>query len=377
MEVVFYRRKTNRRLFSFGDDIRKVPVCGKELQFRQAEAVKSLSCRMKDVESEDVITDKAYFIFDDDLFFTREFVKKALSAIKKDKTPTQFGLAENRFNQRWVLPHSADDSENLKFSFFFRNSDSSASRFYEIGQHLIDDGFYIPDQIVQGGHYYVGRSDCFISRIASPFHLLQVNLAFNLIRTIEPQKNYPQWLVDKIAPEGSWLYNRALKKLNRIGKKCKIHPTAVIEASVIGDNVTIGAFAVVRFSHIGNGCVISDQVTVINSVLGQNNYIANSNYLGFNLLFDNVFLIHGPYQFSVFGNHSAAFAVINCDIRLDRQNIRIPTDAGVLNSNQPLLGIAYGHHSKTGGGNIIAAGRIVPNHHTINPPDNIIMKFDN
>jgi NDP-sugar pyrophosphorylase family protein len=376
MEVVFYRRKTNRRLFSFGDDIRKVPVCGKELQFRQAEAVESLSCRMKDFESEDEITDRAYFIFDDDLFFTREFVKKALSAVKKEKTSAHFGLAENRFNQRWILPHSADDSENLKFSFFYRNADSSASRFFEIWQHLIDDGFYIPDQIVQGGHYYVGRSDCFISRIASPFHLLQVNLAFNLIRTIEPQKNYPQWLVDKIAPEGSWLYNRALKKLNRIGKNCRIHPTAVIEASVIGDNVSIGAFAVVRFSHIGNGCVISDQVTVINSVLGQNNYIANSNYLGFNLLFDNVFLIHGPYQFSVFGNHSAAFAVINCDIRLDRQNIRIPTDAGVLNSNQPLLGIAYGHHSKTGGGNIIAAGRIVPNHHTINPPDNIIMKFD-
>jgi NDP-sugar pyrophosphorylase family protein len=167
-----------------------------------------------------------------------------------------------------------------------------------------------------------------------------------------------------------------LRKLNRIGKNCRIHPTAVIEASVIGDNVSIGAYAVVRFSRLGNGCVLSDQVTVINSVLGENNYIANSNFLGFNLLFNNVFLIHGPYQFSVFGNHAAAFAIINCDIRLDQENIKIPTDAGVLDSKQKLLGIAYGHHSKAGGGNIIAAGRIVPNHFKINPPDNIIMKFD-
>jgi len=376
MEIVFYRRKTNRRLFSFGDDIRKIPVCGKALEIWQAEAIQSVSCKLKNIQSDDEIKASEYFVFDDDLFFTGEFVRKSLLAIKKDITPTQFGLAQNRFNERYVLPHSADNSDNLKFNFQYHNKAGSGFRFYEIEQQLLNDDFFIPDQIVQGGTYYVGRCNCFISRIASPFHLLQVNLAFNLIRTIKPQKHYPQWLVDKIAPQGSWLYNRALKNLNRIGKNCRIHPTAVIEASVIEDNVTIGAYTVVRFSRIGSGCVLSDQVAVINSVLGENNYIANSNFLSFNLLFDNVFLIHGPYQFSVFGNHSAAFAVINCDIRLDQQNIKIQTDAGLLDSNQKLLGIAYGHYSKTGGGNIIAAGRIVPNYHTINPPGNIIMKFD-
>jgi hypothetical protein len=376
MDVVFYRKKTNGRLFSFGDDIRQVPVCGKELQYRQAEAVASVSGSLKEVASEDEITDREYFIFDDDLFFTGEFVRKAVLEVKKDRTSAQFGLSKNRFNERYVLPHTASDAENLRFKFHYRNADYPGSRFYEIEQQLIDDEFYIPNQIVEGGSYYVGRCDCFISRIASPFHLLQVNLAFNLIRTIRPQRSYPKWLVDKMAPPGSRLYNRALKHMNRIGKNCNIHPTAVIEASVIEDNVTIGAYTVVRFSHIGRGCVLSDQVAVINCVLGEKNYIANSNFLGFNLLFDNVFLIHGPYQFSVFGNHSAAFAVINCDIRLDQQSIKIPTDAGVLDSGQKLLGIAYGHYSKTGGGNIIAAGRIVPNHHRINPPDNIIMKFD-
>ena len=376
MEVVFYRRKTNRRLFAFGDDIRKVPVCGEALEIRQSEAIQAVSCKLKDIQSDDEITASEYFVFDDDLFFTEEFVRKSLLTVKNDKTPKQFGLAKNIFNERYVLPHSVDNSENLKFNFHYNNKAGSGFRFYEIEQQLFDDDFFIPDQIVQGGRYYVGRCDCFISRIASPFHLLQVNLAFNLIRAIKPQKFYPWWLVDKIAPPGSRLYNRALKNLNKIGKYCKIHPTAIIEASLIEDNVTIGAYAVVRFSQIGSGSFLSDQVTVINSVLGKNNYIANSNFLGFNLLFDNVFLIHGPYQFSVFGNHSAAFAVINCDIRLDQQNIKIQTDAGLLDSNQKLLGIAYGHYSKTGGGNIIAAGRIVPNHHTINPPGNIIMKFD-
>ena len=86
-------------------------------------------------------------------------------------------------------------------------------------------------------------------------------------------------------------------------------------------------------------------------------------------------MIHGPYQLSVFGEKSSCFAVINCDIRLDQKSIKIPTSKGMIDSRQPLLGIAYGHHSKVGGGNIIAAGRIVPNGSQIAPPDNIILDF--
>ena len=68
--------------------------------------------------------------------------------------------------------------------------------------------------------------------------------------------------------------------------------------------------------------------------------------------------------------------MINCDIRLDEKTIKIPSSKGVIDSDQRILGVAYGHKSKTGGGNIIAAGRIVPNNKIIAPPDNIILKFD-
>ena len=164
--------------------------------------------------------------------------------------------------------------------------------------------------------------------------------------------------------------------MNKIGKNCEIHPSAIIEGSIIGDNAKIGANAIVRLSVLGDDCYISDNVTCINSVLRNKAFIANSNYINSVLCYEEVFVIHGPYHLSVFGKNSACFAIINCDIRLDAQTIKIPTSQGIIDSKQHFLGIAYGHHSKTGGGNIIAAGRIVPNYKHINPPNHIILKID-
>ena len=198
----------------------------------------------------------------------------------------------------------------------------------------------------------------------------------NLERTVQYQNKIPSFIKKRFKSiKGKWFY-RGLKRMNRIGKNCDIHPNAIVEGSVIGDNVRIGANSIVRLSTVQDNCYISDNVSVMHSVLGEGTFIANSNYINSCLTYKDVFLIHGPYQLSIFGERSACFAVINCDIRLDQKNIKIPTTHGVMDSGQPLLGIAYGHRSKTGGGNIIAAGRIVPNDLHINPPDNIILNFD-
>ena len=68
-------------------------------------------------------------------------------------------------------------------------------------------------------------------------------------------------------------------------------------------------------------------------------------------------------------------AVLNCDVRLDGQTIRIPTPRGLLDSRQPFLGLAYGHGAKVGAGNSIAPGRILPNGTVLDPPG-IITRFE-
>ena len=371
----FYRIVHNETLHSFGDKIGAVPVCGKRLIDCQNESVLAVGGEIIDVNnSEEIDKTQAHFVFDENVFFTAEFLKACLIAVSIKEDNLQFCLRRNTFNERYVLPCNQDTEEYHVLELYYYQVEGQIE-FIPIEQELFEHVTVLPSQIIRDRQFHMDQCDVFACNVISPFHLLFINLAMNLKRTIPLQKKVPKFLRNRFGQTGGKWFYRGLKRINKIGKNCTIHPTALIEGSVIGNNVTIGANSIVRLSMLGSNCYVSDNVSVVNSILGDRTYIANSNYINSCLTFDEVFLIHGPYQISVFGENSACFAVINCDIRLDQKNIKIPTSQGMLDSNQEFLGVAYGHRSKTGGGNIIAAGRIVPNDLHITPPDNIILNF--
>ncbi len=373
---VFYRLRQGKRLHAFGDEILEVPILGTPLAEHHRVAVEANGCELREVGCRSEIADERYFVFDEDLFFTPEFIAGVLELAGNSTTSLRFGLAANSFNERFVLPHDCDPSNALRFNIHYVEAGDDAPADAVVPQEVFPSQVSVPDQIVRGGAYSCDQCSVFASRLASPFHLLQVNLAANFKRLTKARSGIPPWLVERVAPLHSLLYVRSLRRLNRLGRNCRVHPTAVLENAVLEEGVVVGANSIIRHSYIGAGSTINDNTSIINSVLGKRNVVASGNHINLCMTYDDVFLIHGPYQFSIFGRSSAVFAVINCDIRLDQKTISIPTDIGLVDSRQPLLGIAYGHHSKVGGGNIIAAGRIVPNHKRIDPPSTIILKVE-
>lgn len=373
----FYRIKNNSKLHSFGDEMGDCPILGKTLSHHQNEYITQHNGTVITVSNINEINEtESYFSFDEDLFFSDSFLKSALSIALAKKCSLQFCLAKNTFNERWSLPSSADRKELYEYGFYYHHAKGNSFEKVVLPQKIYEHIQHMPDQIIRGGEYHADQCETFATHLISPFHLMMANLAMNLARTVKFQEKIPAFLRNRFGKaKGKWFY-RGLKRINQIGKNCLIHPTALIEGSIIGDNTIIGANSIVRLSHLEANCYVSDNVSVINSVLGEKTFIANSNYINSCLTYPEAFLIHGPYQISVIGKSAACFAVINCDIRLDQKNIKISTSQGILDSGQPFLGVAYGHRSKTGGGNIIAAGRIVPNDLHVNPPDNIILSFD-
>ena len=244
-----------------------------------------------------------------------------------------------------------------------------------VGGQEIGFSMPMPRQIVPSGDYHLNMNTVYASEILSPFHLLQANMLLNLNRTLSTQLLLPTFFRERFVKPFGALTRIGLKMMNRYGKGCHIHPSAVVEGCILGDNVVVGANSVLRLSIIGSNTFIGDSAVVNYSVVGENNYVMTGNQLGLCLTYEDVFTIHGPYQFSVFGKSTAVFATINCDIRLDSKTIKIETALGVMDSRQHLLGIAYGHRSKVGASNIIAAGRMVPNDAVLNPPDFIHLKF--
>lgn len=371
----FFRLQSGRTLYGFGDAIAEIPLLGERLADLQRVAVESTGAELHDVISESDIREDRYVIFDEHVFLSKHAARYIYQRARNASESLQFCLQDNSLNRRFVLPTSTNSNDYLRFPVYYHHGSGGHVVDEFIPQKIHENWSRLPQQIMPGGKYHVDHCDTIIMTLDTPFHLLQANMYMNI--------DYSRWL-RKLAfwPRNedspylnSFLYYSGMRLLNRVGKGCRIHPTAVLEGAVLGDGVTVGAYAIVRLSHVGNGTVIDDQASVTYSVLGKNNHIANKNHVSFCMTYDDVFLIHGPYQFSVFGKGSSVFATINCDVRMDQRTIRIDGQSGLYDSQQHLLGVAYGHGSRMAGGNIVAPGQIVPNGHTQYPPDFIVTNF--
>ena len=145
-----------------------------------------------------------------------------------------------------------------------------------------------------------------------------------------------------------------------------IHPTAVIEGSIIGEGCRIGAHCVVRYSVLGKKVVLHDGAKVEYSIVDNESWLMHDLVLYRSLTESNVFLIHGPYQFSYFQKQSAAFANIMMDYRPDNKPIWINTPKGVRDYQGRFLGALLEEGARVFGGTLTAPGITIPQGREIN-----------
>lgn len=175
----------------------------------------------------------------------------------------------------------------------------------------------------------------------------------------------------------SWilaLFNRRKVSLNRrislawkqVHSTSDIHPTAVIEGSVIGEGCRIGAHCVVRYSVLGKNVTLHDGAKIEYSIADDNSWLMHDLVLYRSLVESDVFLIHGPYQFSYFQKQSAAFANIMMDYRPDNKPIWINTPKGVRDYQGRFLGALLEERARVFGGTLTAPGITIPQGREIN-----------
>ncbi len=168
------------------------------------------------------------------------------------------------------------------------------------------------------------------------------------------------WLKAMAPSGGQHLRSRLGKSFSQIHPSAQVHPTAVVEGSWIGAGTRVGAHCVVRYSHIDSNVRLHDGAKVELSVVGRGSWLMHDLVLYRCHVEDEVFLIHGPYQFSSFQSRSGAFATIMMDYRPDAKPIRVATPTGVRNYAGRFLGAVLKPGSKTLGGSLLAPGQVVP-----------------
>ena len=121
----------------------------------------------------------------------------------------------------------------------------------------------------------------------------------------------------------------------------------------------------VRYSVLGKKVVLHDGAKVEYSIVDNESWLMHDLVLYRSLTESNVFLIHGPYQFSYFQHQSAAFANIMMDYRPDNSPIRINTPSGVRAYQGRFLGALLEEKARVFGGTLTAPGITIPSEQEI------------
>ncbi|MCB9763062.1 MAG: hypothetical protein H6739_24895 [Alphaproteobacteria bacterium] len=166
--------------------------------------------------------------------------------------------------------------------------------------------------------------------------------------------------------------------LTRTGKGCRIHPTAVVEASVLGDGVEIGPFAVVRGSVLGDNVKVEEHSIVNASVLGDGAVIGRKGTANLCVLYPGAKLALGNgYQACVLGRDSfVAWSVTIFDISF-KGPIKVWHKGERVSSGTWFLGAAIGHRAKVGAQVTLGYGTELPNDSfLVGPTDHVLRRWE-
>jgi acetyltransferase-like isoleucine patch superfamily enzyme len=154
---------------------------------------------------------------------------------------------------------------------------------------------------------------------------------------------------------------RKAARLSVIGRNCDIHPTALVEGSILGDKVTLGAFTSVRDSIIGDGVEVSEHTKFLRCVVGKNCHTLNDSYFIGCTFYPDSTLANFLIRNSVLGRR----VFLTSGVMFWDEAIEAPVEVMHRGKSVPtgrwILGGCAGHECILGTRAIFLPGRTVPN----------------
>jgi len=149
----------------------------------------------------------------------------------------------------------------------------------------------------------------------------------------------------------------------KMGRNCVIDPSAVIHGpTIIGNNVTIGAGAIIENCVIGDNVNISQGCQLMLSVVGDGTFLPFRAALFMTTIMDNGMVAQNTcLQMCVVGRNTFIGAGSTfTDFNLIPNNLKaLNGNDELADSNRPVLGSCVGHNCRLGSGMIIFPGRTI------------------
>lgn len=181
------------------------------------------------------------------------------------------------------------------------------------------------------------------------------------------------WAILRARSVNPW---RVMAKLSTVGRKCNIHPTAIVEASTLGEGVTVGPYARVFLSHVGDGATIMSGAEVEASTVGAGATVGQRCGLRLCVIYPEAMASQILMQACVVGRRTVTVpGSYSIDLNFD-QDIRVLLDGELRSTGSRFLGSAFGHECRIGTGIWLASGRSIPNGTVmVRHPDGVVQRI--
>ena len=312
-----------------------------------------------------------HIIFGDNVFFTEELLKEFLCKSQENSGNTVCALKSGTTTLRTVVSVQKVQpvGNHIEYDLHFIPQKQSRGKKSAIiiSPDYLSEGIRLPKHFCGIEKYLIPFTTKVIVQINHWSNIWAINVILALadIAKLQQISKFKQIiLLLKSRSFNKW---NILRKSNKIGKKCDIHPTACIEGSTIGDNVSIGAGVVVRGSIIGDNVTLGNSVVVEASVLGEKSTVLHGHIM-FSVIYPELFSVSQLISASLIGRKSfTGSGVTLTDYRLDKKNITVIQDGIKVDTGNRLMGSCLGHDVYLGSGCIVAPGRSIPSGMRIAP----------
>lgn len=365
----------------FGDAPADARVLNRRLEDLQREALASAGVTsLERVRAADALPDAKgdpYLVLSDDLFFTRtllaDFVVQAQAG--DPAVPARLALPDGKLLRDSEPLQDLERGEQggrpfAAFPMWLVRGAAPGPALAGARPVVVDPREEVraiedvPRVFAENGRLEFALTSRVAMRIEHWVHLLRANQTA-MLASLAELKDRPK-IVNAVAL--AWLLLRAfpptearvMRAAVRRGRKVKIHPSAVVEASVLGDGVQIGAHALVRGSVLAAGATVAEGAAVEMSVLGEKARVTKNCLCNFNVLYPGAVLGYGIHQMSILGRDAFVSAQsILLDFKFEGE-IHVEHRGRIVSSGARFLGAAIGHGARVGAGVVIGQGRAVP-----------------
>ena len=369
--------KNTRTILPFNEPARDLRIQNKPLWLGQRDILSAYTDHELELPMGSRLpqTHEPCLVYQDNLFFNEPFMNAFLAEARRRNVPSRAAFMANdpAFREHCLplsVSYTSEGDIYLADLWYYPNGPASGAEPLVIDLQAREIGYYhVPTYMAteQGDLVYQVPLRALIA-IDSWVHIFIADMIFGLFgRGARFEDRLDHDLGFKLRVLGRALYEgRQLLECSevvKVGRNCVIDPTAVIHGpTTIGDNVTVGAGAVVENCIIGDNVNISQGCQLMLSVVGDGTFLPFRASLFFTTIMENSMVAQNTcLQMCVVGRNSFIGAGNTfTDFNLVSAPIKARDGNGELKlSNRPVLGGCVGHNCRIGSGLIIYPARII------------------